>query len=246
MQKRQDRRTRALLTAVALTAAPGAGTAAVGRWVLDVATTSPGGSMTLDDLVIVVTGAVAAVALAWVTVCTAWGAVAAAVVVLGPARPGTGAQALPLRTGLAAAVCALLLATAAAGPASAAVPAPPAHATAPAAVSGDDTATAAVPLPVSPDEATLTPAALTGWTPRVVPPPAATSRLVLGTPHSPSPGHVVVRGDSLWSIAAAHLGPGATAAEIAAEWPRWWQANHASIGDDPDLLVPGRVLMPPA
>jgi nucleoid-associated protein YgaU len=54
-----------------------------------------------------------------------------------------------------------------------------------------------------------------------------------------------VAGDSLWGIAAAHLGAGATAGEIAAEWPRWWRVNHAVVGDDPDLLHPGQVLRPP-
>lgn len=55
----------------------------------------------------------------------------------------------------------------------------------------------------------------------------------------------VRRGDSLWSIAAAHLGSGATDAEVAAEWPRWYEANRAVIGDDPDVVVPGQQLQPP-
>jgi nucleoid-associated protein YgaU len=56
---------------------------------------------------------------------------------------------------------------------------------------------------------------------------------------------VVRRGDSLWSLAARHLGAGATDAEIAAAWPRWFDANRAVIGDDPDLLRPGQRLRPP-
>lgn len=57
---------------------------------------------------------------------------------------------------------------------------------------------------------------------------------------------VVVRaGDTLWDIARRSLPPGATAAEIAAEWPRWYTANRASIGADPDLLLPGQLLHPP-
>ena len=55
----------------------------------------------------------------------------------------------------------------------------------------------------------------------------------------------VRRGDSLWSIAAAHLGSGATDAEVAAEWPHWYEVNRAVIGDDPDLLVPGQQLQAP-
>lgn len=63
---------------------------------------------------------------------------------------------------------------------------------------------------------------------------------------SASMDHVTVRrGDSLWSIAARHLGPSATDAEIAHEWPRWYAANAALIGDDPDLIYPGQQLLPP-
>lgn len=56
---------------------------------------------------------------------------------------------------------------------------------------------------------------------------------------------VVRRGDSLWAIAARHLGPSATDAETAAAWPRWYAANRAVIGPDPDLLLPGQRLRAP-
>ena len=56
---------------------------------------------------------------------------------------------------------------------------------------------------------------------------------------------VVRRGDSLWSIAARQLGPGADAAQIAAAWPRWYAANRTVIGPDPDHIRPGQVLVPP-
>jgi len=60
-------------------------------------------------------------------------------------------------------------------------------------------------------------------------------------------GMVVVReGDSLWSIAAAELGPGASAAAIAERWPQWYAANAPVIGSDPDLIQPGQVLHAPA
>ena len=49
----------------------------------------------------------------------------------------------------------------------------------------------------------------------------------------------MLAGDSLWSLAARHLGPGADATEVAEAWPRWWEANRAVVGDDPDLLLPG-------
>jgi nucleoid-associated protein YgaU len=56
---------------------------------------------------------------------------------------------------------------------------------------------------------------------------------------------VVHEGDSLWSIAARHLGPTTTDAQIAAEWPRWWAANRDVIGPDPSLIYPGQRLRPP-
>ena len=61
-----------------------------------------------------------------------------------------------------------------------------------------------------------------------------------------APAEVVVRrGDSLWSIAARHLGPAVSDGEIARAWPAWFEANRGVIGDDPDLLRPGQVLRPP-
>ena len=53
------------------------------------------------------------------------------------------------------------------------------------------------------------------------------------------------RGDTLWSIAARRLGEGATDAEVAAAWPRWYAANRDVVGPDPDLLLPGQVLHAP-
>lgn len=66
------------------------------------------------------------------------------------------------------------------------------------------------------------------------------------TASAEDPGEVVVhRGDSLWSIAARHLGPGATDSEVAAAWPRWYAANRDVVGPDPDRLLPGQVLRAP-
>jgi hypothetical protein len=56
---------------------------------------------------------------------------------------------------------------------------------------------------------------------------------------------VVRRGDTLWDIAARHLGPDATAADVATEWPRWHRANRDLIGPEPDLILPGQRLRPP-
>lgn len=67
----------------------------------------------------------------------------------------------------------------------------------------------------------------------------------------PKPGtsveeHIVVRrGDTLWDIAARHLPAGTTSAEVALEWPRWYAANRAVLGEDPDLIRPGTRLTPP-
>lgn len=56
---------------------------------------------------------------------------------------------------------------------------------------------------------------------------------------------VVHRGDTLWAIAARHLGPGADAVRVATEWPRWHAANRSTIGPDPDLILPGQRLASP-
>lgn len=57
---------------------------------------------------------------------------------------------------------------------------------------------------------------------------------------------VLVRpGETLWGLAARHLGPGATAEQVAAAWPRWYAANRDVIGPDPDLIHPGQRLHPP-
>lgn len=72
------------------------------------------------------------------------------------------------------------------------------------------------------------------------------ARLVTGKAVADDSGEVVVhRGDTLWSIAATHLGPHADAQAIAAEWPRWYAANKHVIGDDPDLLQIGIRLQSP-
>ncbi|GAB2653608.1 LysM peptidoglycan-binding domain-containing protein [Kribbella swartbergensis] len=100
----------------------------------------------------------------------------------------------------------------------------------------------------------------------VVPGPRTTSpRVRVGVPDRPTsgaatrytdvrsgqpvrvPARVVVKpGDTLWSIAAAELGPNATAEDIAVRWPAWYAANRQSIGPDPDLILPGQVLRTPA
>jgi len=86
---------------------------------------------------------------------------------------------------------------------------------------------------------------------RSAPGPAA---LVTGVTHrdasdpndASARGYVVRRGDTLWDIAARHLGPRATAVDISREWPAWYDANRAVIGPDPATIRPGELLSPPS
>lgn len=55
----------------------------------------------------------------------------------------------------------------------------------------------------------------------------------------------VQTGDNLWSIAAAHLPDGASTADIASEWPTWFELNRDVIGANPDLILPGQELVNP-
>ncbi|MBD8063049.1 LysM peptidoglycan-binding domain-containing protein [Oceanitalea stevensii] len=103
------------------------------------------------------------------------------------------------------------------------------------AVPSSEQGTAALPT-VAAVSGTGTPAD----TPTARPHAAAGSEAHRGTAR-----HVVERGDSLWSIAKAHLGEGATDAEIAAEWPRWHTTNRSVIGADPHLIHPGQALLAP-
>lgn len=106
--------------------------------------------------------------------------------------------------------------------------------------SGQGTSEPAVPSP-----GTLHP----GWKPGNQPAGPGLLAAVPGRPGSLSEqapvGVTVLAGDNLWDIAALHLGPEATDADIAVEWPRWYLANRAVIGSDPDRLLPGQVLVPP-
>jgi hypothetical protein len=52
--------------------------------------------------------------------------------------------------------------------------------------------------------------------------------------------HTVEAGDTLWDIAAAHLGPAQRSpATIDRYWPQVYRANRSLIGADPDLIHPG-------
>lgn len=101
-----------------------------------------------------------------------------------------------------------------------------------------DLPTGDVPVPPTPAVAPVGPAAgtPTGGTERPLP---------SGPQDAPEPSVTVRPGDSLWAIAEAHLGPGASEAEIAEAWPRWYAQNRGVIGDDPGLIHPGQVLVTP-
>ncbi|MCT9624470.1 hypothetical protein HWD94_04945 [Pseudarthrobacter equi] len=56
----------------------------------------------------------------------------------------------------------------------------------------------------------------------------------------------VLAGDTLWDIVRGQLGSNASDIDVALEWPRWYEANRAVIGQNPDVLLPGQVLQPPS
>ncbi len=108
----------------------------------------------------------------------------------------------------------------------------------------------ASPAPPAPGSTVSAPgtarAADPGWTPTRPSRGTTPAPDPLGPTRTPLPAEVVVhRGDTLWAIAARHLGPGATDAEVAAAWPGWYRANRGVIGDDPDVILPGQRLRAP-
>ncbi|PRZ04899.1 hypothetical protein BCE75_109138 [Isoptericola sp. CG 20/1183] len=56
---------------------------------------------------------------------------------------------------------------------------------------------------------------------------------------------VVVRGDTLWAIAARGLPDDAPPADVLRAVTSWHDANRDVIGDDPDVVLPGQVLRAP-
>lgn len=94
-------------------------------------------------------------------------------------------------------------------------------------------------------DATCEPAPAPGWTPPAQAVDADACRLLM--PHTQAPReshHVVLRGQSVWSIAAAHLPPDA-ATEVVAESVSAWIEANPELRDDPDLIRPGDVLVVP-
>ena len=86
------------------------------------------------------------------------------------------------------------------------------------------------------------------------PAPCRATPVKLPAPHRPvavrargRPHPVTVRaGDSLWAIAADHLPTPVSDADTAAAWPHWFRANRMRLGPDPNLIHPGtRLRVPP-
>jgi nucleoid-associated protein YgaU len=82
--------------------------------------------------------------------------------------------------------------------------------------------------------------------PRTPPPPPVPAPT--GRPQ-PAGEVVVAPGDSFWSLAEAHVAPGARPSALTAYWRRFVEANRSRLVDpaNPDLLYAGQVLtLPPA
>lgn len=157
------------------------------------------------------------------------------------APPGLGGAPVdsPTAPDPASALPAPAVAPGLAQPVASTVPTPPAS-------------TLPAPSAAAPAPATAAPTTAGGAaaTPGAASPTASATASPATDARAPAPAgptsHVVVAGESLWAVAAAHLGPTATDADIAAEWPRWYAANAAVVGDDPDLVLPGQVLHAPS
>ena len=147
------------------------------------------------------------------------GALTGAAVLVGPSVPAFAASDAPLRSGPTVAISVRV---------------------------GSTAYVSALPLPDRPAASSPAPVASKPNPPAPHSARAAATRTPLRTRTTSQPAEVVVlRGDTLWGISARHLGPRATSAQIAADWPRWWHANRDRIGPDPSLLLPGQVLRTP-
>lgn len=82
-------------------------------------------------------------------------------------------------------------------------------------------------------------------TPPPEPPPAPPPAPPPDSGSAPTCTLTVRAGDTLWGLAAERLGPTATDAEIDRAWRADYAVNAAVVGPDPDLIVPGQVLVVP-
>jgi nucleoid-associated protein YgaU len=208
----------------------------------------------VESVAITVVATLAWIALAWLALAIVLVGAASAPGRLGTLATMVSAVLVPAATRrlIAAAIGVSLLSGA--GAATAAPGAPPPPPTAISAldldwpIGGTAPATGSSPTPpagTSPPSTARPSTASPGAAPPGTTPPRGDSARD-GAPGDAAPDEVVVlRGDSLWAIAARHLGPGATDEQIAREWPRWWAANRHVVGADPDQIKPGQRLAPP-
>lgn len=232
-----------------------AGSAALLGWATRglLSAAAPGDDLHDLDLLLGLSACAAAWAvLTWLTAALALAVLATAPGHPAPRHPTLRRAALRMAPPLVRRLAALLLGVGLAGtPVWSALPA---HATGVAPTAGAAAGTeqsGATPPPLLLDRPADD---LAGWTPDRPAAPARVRRnppvgLVTSVPHAGTAVReevVVRRGDTLWDLAARHLGRDAGAAEIAREWPRWHAANRDLIGPDPDLIRPGQRLRPPA
>lgn len=118
--------------------------------------------------------------------------------------------------------------------------------------SGEETAFSSSPTDGSSPASETSAAPEPGWTPPPPAPDRTLCRLVtsgsvsFNSTNTAVPStHVVLRGDTLWSIAASRLPADAPAEDIAAAVNAWIDANP-SLAQHPDLLSPGNILQAPA
>src|SRR6266498_2553219 len=104
---------------------------------------------------------------------------------------------------------------------------------------GGTTGTSAVPATADPPTTFVPLPGWAGWPPSTGAPTRSAARDA--RPYTIQPD------DTLWDIATAHLPPGLrTDATIDAYWRQIYQANHRTLGSDPDYILPGVTITIPA
>ena len=76
-------------------------------------------------------------------------------------------------------------------------------------------------------------------------PTSPTDPVQASTPAVSLRHHLVKPGESPWSISAATLPAGASAADVAASSAAWYDTNRTVIGANPNLIHPGQDLVAP-
>lgn len=215
-------------------------------WITARADVTAPGPASADELLALAAATLALVIAAWLLVGTVLEVLAHV-----PGRIGRAAQvwAEHLTPALARRIAAFLLGVGVgvAGGPSQAVASPRPSATAVSVTDPGLVPTPSAPGPSAPDPGFSPAPVAPGFTPTAPRVRPQADPALLGGRVAPRADREVVvhRGDTLWSIAARHLGPQASDAEIAWAWPRWFDLNRALIGDDPDVILPGQILRVP-